>query len=224
MSSRIRPLVIVLATVCASAALALCPPMPSPASAHDYAEESTPANGAVLSVIPEQFDLTMNDDMLDLNGAGNGFALQIIGPDGLYYGDGCVTVDGPTLSSVAALGPPGVYTMRWQVVSADGHPVSDDYSFTWAPSVAPPESAGSSKAPVCGETTQIPAEPSPVQSANEGTDASNAEPQPASSGPTTPTGDSPAPALWIGGVVLAVAATIGAALVVTERRRREPRV
>ena len=222
MSSRIRPLAIVLAAVCASAALALCVPAPSPASAHDYAEGSTPADGAVLAVIPERFDLTMNDDMLDLNGAGNGFALQIIGPDGLYYGDGCVTVDGPTLSSVAALGAPGVYTMRWQVVSADGHPVSDDYSFTWAPSVAPPESAGSSKAPVCGETTQNPGEPS--QSANEGTDASNAEPQPSTSASTTPTGDSPAPALWIGGVVLAVAATIGAALVVTERRRRNPRV
>ena len=222
MSSRIRPLVIVLATVCASAALAMFPPTASPASAHDYADGSTPADGAVLAVIPERFDLTMNDDMLDLNGAGNGFALQIIGPDGLYYGDGCVTVDGPTLSSVAALGAPGVYTMRWQVVSADGHPVSDDYSFTWAPSVAPPESAGSSKAPVCGETTQNPGEPS--QSANEGSDASNAEPQPSTSASTTPTGDSPAPALWIGGVVLAVAATIGAALVVTERRRRNPRV
>lgn len=218
---------VLLVTVAALLApLAVAVGAATSASAHDNATGSTPADGAVLTELPAQFDLTMNEDMLDLGGAGNGFALQIIGPDGLYYGDGCVTVAGPQMSTPAALGAPGAYRMVWQVVSADGHPVSDEYDFSWQPAAETEPSSGSAAAPVCGVpapdvtmgtgTGAMPsASPAPEASAT-------ADPAPSAS-PTSSTGsDSDPTPLLIGGGALALAAIAAVVLIVIERRRRRP--
>lgn len=105
----------------------------TPAFAHDELEDSTPTAGETLTALPEQFSVTMNEDLLDLDDKGSGFGILVRDADGLYYGDGCVTVDGPTMSADAALGEPGEYTFIWQVVSSDGHPTSDEFTFEWAP-------------------------------------------------------------------------------------------
>ena len=105
-----------------------------PASAHDTLVSSTPTAGETLTALPDAFSVTMNEDLLDLDEKGSGFGIDIKDADGTYYGDGCVTVAGPTMSADAALGAPGEYTFVWQVVSSDGHATSDEFTFTWAPS------------------------------------------------------------------------------------------
>ena len=212
MHSRAIPGVIaVLACLGAASVIILSTTAPS-ASAHDYAVGSTPADGATITELPPQFDLTMSEDMLDLGGAGNGFALQIIGPDGLYYGDGCLTMAGPTLSTPAALGVAGDYLMRWQVVAADGHPVSDEYGFTWAPASATTPSVGSATPGVCGIAAETPAVPGPSTTV------------PADAPPSAAPGnrdslDFGTLALWVGVGVVTVAAAAAVATWVALRRR-----
>ncbi len=120
-----------------------------PAAAHDGLVESTPTAGETLTALPDEFSVTMNDDLLDLEGEGSGFGLLVHDADGLYYGDGCVTVDGPTMSADAVIGEPGEYTVIWQVVSSDGHPTSDQFTFTWAPAGDFEAAAGSTEAGDC---------------------------------------------------------------------------
>jgi copper resistance protein C len=105
----------------------------APAQAHNYLVSSTPGDGATLTELPTHFSVTTNEALLDLKGDGTGSGIEIMDADGLYYGDGCVTVEGPSVFSTPAIGKPGTYTMIWQVISADGHPVSDKLTFTWAP-------------------------------------------------------------------------------------------
>jgi len=134
-----------------------------PASAHNYLVASTPADGEVLTALPEQFSVTTNEALLDLGGSGSGFGIEVRDAAGLYYGDGCVTVDGATMSAAATLGEPGEYTLVYQLVSADGHTVSDALTFEWAPVGDVEASKGSSSPGDCnglytrGDGAQAPA-------------------------------------------------------------------
>src|SRR5690554_811572 len=148
-------------SVIALATMALTFGVAAPASAHNYLVESTPTEGETLTQLPEQFIITTNDDLLNLGADAGGFALQVQDADGLYYGDGCVVVDGPSMTAGVALGAPGAYLLTWQVVSIDGHTVSGEIPFAWAPDDITESSTGSEAAPVCGETAQEP-EPSPT--------------------------------------------------------------
>jgi copper resistance protein C len=105
----------------------------SPAFAHNYLVSSTPAAGQNLTTLPSRFVITTNEGLLDLSGHGAGFAFDIEDASHRFYGDGCVSVDGPSMSIGPAIGAAGKYRVVWQVVSADGHIVSNSYSFTWAP-------------------------------------------------------------------------------------------
>ncbi|TFD14072.1 copper resistance protein CopC [Cryobacterium sp. TMT4-10] len=140
----------------------------SPALAHNDAVEYSPVEGAVVTEQPGMFRVTTNDELVDL-GEGSGRAMAISGPADattpLYYGDGCVTLAGPSIETTAQLGQPGEYTVTWQAVSADGHPVSEEYSFTWQPAEGQALAAGSAAVPTCGQAagstdaTAAPAEP-----------------------------------------------------------------
>jgi len=115
----------------------------SPASAHNYLVSSTPEEGETLTELPEHFSVTTNEALLDLGGDGSGFGIEIIDADGLYYGDGCVTVDGASVLTAPEIGEAGTYTLVYQVVSADGHTVSDEFTFDWGPGAEFAASAGS---------------------------------------------------------------------------------
>jgi len=136
---------ILLATGLVAASLLIA----TPAIAHDGLVESTPSAGETLTALPDAFSITMSEDLLDLDDEGSGFGLLVRDAAGLYYGDGCVTVDGPTVSAAAVLGAPGDYTLIWQVVSSDGHPTSDEFAFTWAPEGDVTPTAGSDLAGDC---------------------------------------------------------------------------
>jgi hypothetical protein len=122
----------------------------APASAHNYLVSSTPAAGETLTKLPARFVITTNEGLLDLSGHGAGFAFQIKDAAGLYYGTGCVKVTGPSMSIAHAIGAPGKYTVIWQIVSADGHIVSNEYAFTWAPSAPVTSAKGFATPQNCG--------------------------------------------------------------------------
>lgn len=186
-------------------ALALVPvvAMAAPARAHNSLVGSTPAAGATVTEQPGVISITTNDDLLLLGGEATGTALQVSGPadaaQPLYYGDGCVTVSGPTASTEVQLGQPGEYTVVWQIVSTDGHPVSDEFTFTWQPDAAQTLAEGSTTAPECA---------SPAGAASE---------EPSPQVPEIP-GSGDADTLWIGGA-LAAALLAGVVTLLLVRRR-----
>lgn len=148
----------------------------APAFAHSYLVASTPAADSVVTDLPTEFSVTANEPLLDLAGDASGFAIQVVDAAGRFYGDGCLTVSGSTLSMGATLGEPGDYRLYWQVVSADGHPVSGDFGFSWAPDDPSLTTEGVGAPPVCGQTApestptatagpQVSPEPTPVATA-----------------------------------------------------------
>ncbi|MCI2956199.1 copper resistance protein CopC [Agromyces atrinae] len=172
-----------------------------PASAHNYVVGSSPEQGAVVTTQPGFVSLTTNDALIE----GGVTVMEVTGPDGLYYGDGCATIDGPTVSMDAELGAAGEYTVAWQVVSTDGHPISDEFTFDWQPAEGETLAEGVESAPTCADGTDPQAG-----------DAAEAE------------GETDAPAadagidsgvLWIGGAVLFAAL---AALITWLLVRRRP--
>lgn len=175
----------------------------SPALAHNFYVSSTPSENEVLTTLPDEFIVTTNDDLLDLGGAGGGFVMQVTDSDGLYYGDGCVTVSGPSVSMAAALGASGDYTLTWQVISADGHTVAGEIPFRWEPATDATASAGAASPPTCGEAASPGGEPDTVSTAGPVPDAA---------------GSSVSDALWIGGAVVAVAIAIVATLLLLRRK------
>jgi len=177
------------------------------ASAHNYLVSSTPEAGSVLTSLPPEFVITTNDVLLDFGGenTGSAGALEVQGPDGLFYGDGCVTVSGASISTPAALGPAGDYTVIWRVVSTDGHPVSNQFSFTWQPDAAQVASTGSAAAPVCPTASDTSGEPN--------ADSSNS--------PTASSASSDdeffSVLAWGGGALAAVVVAVGVTLLVLRR-------
>lgn len=177
----------------------------APASAHNQITSLTPAAGSTLTELPARFSITTNLPLLDVNGDGAGFAYEVRGPDGKYYGDGCVAIQDDTMSAKAALGPSGEYSVVWQFVSQDGHPLSGSYRFTWKPSASFTPSTGSDRPQNCGRAA------GPAASGTAAADPNAERSQ------TVPLGD----VLWIGGALVAVAAAVVVTLLVVTRRRRD---
>lgn len=166
----------------------------APAQAHNYLIASTPEAGSILTELPERFSITTNEALLDIGGDGTGFAMQVSDNAGVFYGDGCLTVDGSSMDTPAALGEAGMYLVRWQIISADGHPISDEFEFEWQPAGTAAPSVGSSVAPNCGRA--------PVDNGSV-SDTTNL-----------------ADVLWVSGILVAVIAGVLVTLWVLGRKKR----
>lgn len=118
--------------------------------AHASVIGSTPAAGDVVTEQPGSFSIVMNEEILAVEGASGSNAIQVTDAAGLFYGDGCLSVDGDTASMQAQLGEAGDYALTFQVVSADGHPVSDTIDLTFDPAAGQAGEPGVAEAPVCG--------------------------------------------------------------------------
>lgn len=175
-----------------------------PASAHNQIISSTPSSGQTLTELPSEFRIVTNEALLDLDGQGRGFAFEIRDAAGRFYETGCVTIADATMSTPTALGAPGAYTVIYQLVSADGHTVSGEIPFTWAPSGSVTASTGTASPATCPGSTVAAQAPS----SGTGSDGTRNS--------TVPLAD----VLWIGGVLLAVALAVAVTLVITTRRRR----
>ncbi|MGC0249197.1 copper resistance CopC family protein [Pseudactinotalea sp. Z1748] len=105
----------------------------SPAHAHAELIESDPADGAELNEAPDEIVLTFNEHLEQI-----GAEVLITDADGNEVQDGDPRISGPTLShDLTEDRPAGEYTAQWRVVSADGHPVSGEFTFTAAEATGP---------------------------------------------------------------------------------------
>jgi copper transport protein len=119
---RLRTLVLLLlAAACALLAGA------GPASAHAALTGSDPQQGAVVDKAPAQVSLTFSESV-----SMDDDSLRVLDPKGKRVDDGTPSGAGGTTYSVklhAGL-PDGTYTVTYQVVSADSHPVAGAYTFS----------------------------------------------------------------------------------------------
>ncbi|RKT84339.1 hypothetical protein SAMN05421805_103266 [Saccharopolyspora antimicrobica] len=97
------------------------------ALAHNVLVSSDPADGAKLSVGPSEIRLTFDQPVR----SGEGYnTVNVVGPDGTYWTDGEVRVEGNSVTTpVRELGPAGTYTVGYRILSNDGHPVPGKVSF-----------------------------------------------------------------------------------------------
>ena len=195
----------------------------SPAAAHDGLVSSTPSPGETVTTELTAVQVTFSDKLLKLGGSSKAFAIQVTGPNDRFYDNGCVDVQGSTASTSVSLGETGQYTVTWQVVSSDGHPTSDKYTFSYTKPAAAVQTAGASTPLKCGEsapagsasTPPAPsAPPAPASAAPEGSTSS------AESLPSEPA-NAHLPGLIIGivmGVVL-VAAIVTMSILMRRRKQ-----
>lgn len=144
---------------------------PAPAWAHDSIVSSSPAAGATVDTELTTVSLTFSAELLDIGDDGGAFAIQVIGPDELYYNLECVEREGSTASTAVALGDSGTYRVLWQVVSSDGHPTFDSFEFSYdAPETASP-AVGADAAPCMPGTPVVEEEPDTSDPADEPDDS-----------------------------------------------------
>lgn len=100
------------------------------AFSHSAFVSGNPSAGADLSEAPAEVKLMFNENLL-LLGEANPNKLEVISANGELV-SGAVTVTGPEIFVPVDkdLAVSGEYTVRYRVVSADGHPVEGDYNFT----------------------------------------------------------------------------------------------
>jgi len=100
-----------------------------PAFAHDVLVGSVPAAGATLTSGPAEVRFDFNSPVRQ-----GPNIITVIGPNGAHWERTAnAIVNGNWVSTpVAPLGPAGVYTASYRIISADGHPVTGEISFTLA--------------------------------------------------------------------------------------------
>ncbi|MFJ4210764.1 copper resistance protein CopC [Paenarthrobacter sp. NPDC089675] len=96
----------------------------APASAHDVAESTTPANGATVAVVPVSVSITFNNRPLAI---GSGVTVTAGGEN---WADGAVEIiDNQAVQKLRSGAPAGEYTVTWRVVSSDSHPIEGTFKF-----------------------------------------------------------------------------------------------
>ena len=126
--SRVRTPILVVAA--ALLALAGVLSIASLAQAHGALRQSAPASGATLTVAPRELRLTFTEaselavSRIELLGPGD--AAVGLGP--LRYGDSTTVLVADITGALEA----GTYSVAWQIVGRDGHPVRGRYRFTIA--------------------------------------------------------------------------------------------
>lgn len=186
--SRIRSIP-VRAAIALGIGLAAAIAFSSPAAGHSVIIDSSPKAGEEIQSAPDFFSITANEDLADITGVGEGFALKVVYvPTGADVATGQLIIDGSTLSTPGVPLASGAYLMQYQVVSADGHPISGEIPFT-----------------VAGDSTQPEAEP--------GTEIPAANPTPISAPAEPPTWP-----IWLAGSLAAVLIVIGVIIAIKRRR------
>ncbi|CAM5324356.1 MULTISPECIES: copper resistance CopC/CopD family protein [Streptomyces] len=102
----------------------------TPAGAHAALTGSTPAQGSVVQSAPEQVTLTFSEGV-----AMDDDSVRVLDPQGKRVDRGKLRdlCSGETVKYGAGLPPglpDGTYTVAWQAVSADSHPVSGAFTFS----------------------------------------------------------------------------------------------
>ncbi|QLD12839.1 copper resistance CopC family protein [Microbacterium oleivorans] len=111
----------------------------SPAFAHDELVASDPAADSTVAELPDELTLTFSGVLIDETGVN---AISATDAAGAELAEGTPQLDGTRITQPLVGDSQGTITVRWRVVSSDGHPVSGEYSFVagdpaQAPSAAP---------------------------------------------------------------------------------------
>ncbi|MFS2280636.1 copper resistance CopC family protein [Microbacterium sp. OR21] len=114
----------------------------SPAAAHDELLSAYPEASATVSDAPAEISLTFTGELQRLEGA---TAIEVITEDGRNLVDDAPEISEATVTqNLSDQLVVGEVTVRWRVVSSDGHPISDEYTFTVETTGAPPTSSPTS--------------------------------------------------------------------------------
>ncbi|GAA1948919.1 copper resistance CopC family protein [Microbacterium deminutum] len=172
--------------------------MAAPASAHDELVSTDPAADSTVDALPAQLTLTFNEAISTDAGAS---AVQVTDAAGTSLTAGTPIAQDNVLTQPLEGAASGAIRVLWKVVSADGHPVSGELSFTVS---------GGTTTPTPTPTATVSPTPTPTETAS-----------PSPSTVPDDTGDAGAAVAWIiGGIILA--AVLGAiTYVLVSRARRE---
>jgi LPXTG-motif cell wall-anchored protein len=101
------------------------------AQAHSALESSTPAKGQMVETLPSEISITFNEELIAIEGESIN-TLSLNGADGTSYELLPPTIVGAVLSARVAGGeyPAGDYLLSYRAVSADGHPITGEITFS----------------------------------------------------------------------------------------------
>jgi copper resistance protein C len=96
------------------------------AIAHDELTGSDPKDGSSLPTGPSVVSLAFSEPVKQ-----QFVTVTVVGPDGSHFEGGPARVEANTVHTpLRPLGPAGLYTVGYRIVSTDGHPVSGAARFT----------------------------------------------------------------------------------------------
>jgi methionine-rich copper-binding protein CopC len=96
-----------------------------PASAHNVLISTTPDAGSTVARTPASVVLTFNEPALAM-----GTEVVVTGPAGPVQQGPARLVDNTVEEDLHSGAPAGTYRVAWRATSADGHTVSDTFTFT----------------------------------------------------------------------------------------------
>jgi methionine-rich copper-binding protein CopC len=138
-------------------AAVLCVLIPAtPAAAHNSLNGSDPKDGARLATAPARVRLTF---LAKVDPTGT--KITVTGPEDVPAQTGPPVFDGSRVTVPFTAGPAGLYLVRYEVPSGDGHPVKGQVRFTLTVGAIPALSASPSAPPsvVPVATSAVPASP-----------------------------------------------------------------
>ncbi|ONH56287.1 copper resistance protein CopC [Frankia sp. CcI49] len=184
---------------------------PRAAWAHSTVLRTEPGDGSTVNAPPDRISLVFNEPVW------TDYATVVVtGSDGRTLQTGPPQVIETTLTVPLRGATPGGYHVTWRVVSADGHPITGEFSFT---ATAAGPAASTTATATAGPATSASASASAPASAPVSTSVA------AGAAATTPPAQ-PAPPKegedwWIIGLLIAALVALGGAYVVFRRRKRE---
>jgi methionine-rich copper-binding protein CopC len=98
-----------------------------PVNAHSALVSSVPAADSTVVDFPMDVTLTFNEELLKV-GEENPNKLEVFDESGVLV-SGAPVVTGANTTAPVGINGNGVYTVKYRVVSKDGHVVEDEYQF-----------------------------------------------------------------------------------------------
>ncbi len=123
-----------------------------PAYGHSTLVSATPAENSVLTEFPSEVSLTFNESLLEI-GNENPNKVEVVNSMGDVL-SGTSKVSGPVISVPVQITGNDEYQVSYRVVSADGHVIEGDYSFTVESEIA-------TAIPISAPIEETPAEDGP---------------------------------------------------------------
>ncbi|STD07021.1 Copper resistance protein CopC [Dermatophilus congolensis] len=171
----------------------LCFLMASPAWAHSQLVDSNPENGARLDAMPSSVTFTFNEEI------NSQFSqIVLVGNDGKPHPATDIQTKGEKVTAAIPQGLAGPSVKaKYRIVSADGHPVGGEVTFT------------------VPATTSTPSAPAPAAS------SSATNPAPAPTDTNTPENASEGAKPWLIGAAAAAALLVGGAILLARHKRKQ---